>query len=570
MQNTKSLAEYLDLVKQRKKLILLTWLIVSVASVTIAYNMPKLYRSTATLLIEVPITTKIFESTQSQYAEELIQSIYQKVMTTNNVLSLIDLNSLYSDNKQDLTKFELANKFKQNTEVKLAVSSLTPKTNSGMAEIAFDLSFSDSKASNAQAIASQLANLFIEQNDKARKQRAIKATDFLMEEADKLNRELQEVDSRIAQFKEQNNFSLPEQMLGNQAAIDRTENELRDTDNQIRATQDRIAFLTAELARAHEEPPLTVSPDSKAPRSREAALSSLRTQYLQYSNVYFPSHPTMVRLKNQITALDPGFDEGQDEKDLYKKLAETRRELNALEETSEGKLLDRAKLKNRIEELEQQLKNMRQGQDAASSLVTNPAFLGVEAQYKSSQSELESLKQKQDYLKAKLEKMQNILLQAPQVEMAYTDLIRERDNAIKKYTQLKEKWLDAKLVQTLEEQQQGQTLVLIEQPTIPSRPEKAIRKKVAIGGIFVGLIAGLGLALFVEYLQPGIRGYQAISEVTGLMPLVVIPYIESPSELEERFVKQSQQRKMMVRAGVAFILLIAVLICNFYLQLAPA
>jgi len=200
----------------------------------------------------------------------------------------------------------------------------------------------------------------------------------------------------------------------------------------------------------------------------------------------------------------------------------------------------------------------------------NPAYFGVEAQYKSSQSELQSLIQKQDYLKEKIEKMHNTLLLAPQVEMGYTDLIRERDNTIKKYTQLKEKWLDAKLVQTLEQQQQGQTITIIEQPVIASHPEKAIRRKVAIGGFFMGLIAGLGVALFVEFLEPGVRGYRAISQVTGLMPLVVVPYIESPAELEERLVQQSQERKIAVWTGAVLILLvIAVLIYFFFLPLSP-
>jgi capsular polysaccharide biosynthesis protein len=148
--------------------------------------------------------------------------------------------------------------------------------------------------------------------------------------------------------------------------------------------------------------------------------------------------------------------------------------------------------------------------------------------------------------------------------MGYTDLIRERDNAIKKYTQLKEKWLDAKLVQTLEEQQQGQTLTIIEQPAIPSHPEKAIRRKVAIGGFFMGIIAGLGVAFLVEFLEPGIRGYRAISEITGLMPLVVVPYIESPSELEERLVKQSQLRKVIIWISIACIL-IATVVAFIYL-----
>ena len=267
----------------------------------------------------------------------------------------------------------------------------------------------------------------------------------------------------------------------------------------------------------------------------------------------------MVRLKREIKALDPAFEGQAAEEDVLKQMAEAKRELKLLEETYAGNHPDIAKHRKQIARLEQQLKNTssrsQQGQVVAAENTTNLAYLGVEAQYKSSQSELQSLMQKKDYLKEKLEKMQNILLQAPQVEIGYTDLIRERDNTIKKYTQLKDKLLDAKLVQTMEEQERGQTLTIIEQPVIPVYPEKAIRRKVAIGGLFVGLIAGLAVAFFLEFLESRVRGYRAISEVTGLMPLVVIPYIESPSELEERFVKQKRKRKIVAWSGAAFTLL---------------
>jgi len=566
-QNSKTLADYLDLVKRRKYYIVVTWLLVSLISVIVAYNLPKIYKSTATMLIESPIPTKLFESTVSQFGEEQIQSIYQRVMTTDNVLSIIESNGLYNDIKNGFTKYELADLFRGSAEVKLATSSITPKTNSGMAEIAFDISFSDSEASKAKEIASKLATLFIEQNDKARTQRAKKATEFLEEESDKLNRELQEIDSRIATYKEQNSFSLPEQVQGNLAAIDRAESELRDTDSQIRATKERIAFLSAELARAQEEP--LGKFDDKVPQSRDDALRSLRAQYLQFSSIYSPSHPSVVRLKREIKALDPTFEGQPVEADVLKQLAEAKHELKLLEETYANNHPDIAKRRKQIDRLEQQLKNTppssRQKQGMEATHTTNPAYLGVEAQYKSSQSELQSLIQKQDYLKAKLEKMHNIFLLAPQVERGYTDLIRERDNTIKKYTQLKEKLLDAKLVQTMEQQQQGQTLTIIEQPVIPTHPEKAIRRKVAIGGFFMGIIAGLGVAFLVEFLEPGIWGYRAITEITGLMPLVVVPYIESPADLEERLAKQSQMRKIIVWTGVAFIIIATIVMSIFFL-----
>jgi uncharacterized protein involved in exopolysaccharide biosynthesis len=565
-QNTRTLADYLDLIKRRKYYIVITWLIVSVISVIVAYNLPKVYRSTATILIEAPIPTKLFESTVSQFADEQIQSIYQRVMTTDNVLSIINSNGLYEDAKKGFTKYELTELFKKNAEVKLTTSTLTPQTHSGMAEIAFDISFTDKEATKAQEIASKLTSLFIEQNDKARTQRAIKATDFLMEESDKLNKDLQEIDNKIARYKEQNAFSLPEQVQGNLSAIDRTENELRDTDSQIRTTKERVAFLSAELARAHVE--LPASPDNNAPKNKADELRILQAQYLKFSSIYSSLHPTVIRLKHEIQALGATVDGEPVGNEVLKQLTEAKRELKLSEESYTDSHPKIVQLKKQIGTLEQQLKNTRSSNPSAEIIhTTNPAYFGVEEQYKSSQSELQSLLQKQDYLKAKLEKVQNILLQAPQVEIGYTDLIRERDNAIKKYTQLKEKWLDAKLVQTLEQQQQGQTLTIIEQPAIPAHPEKAIRRKVAMGGLFMGIVAGLGVAFFVEFMEPGIRGYRAISEVTGLMPLVVIPYIESSTELEERLVKQVQTRKIILWTGATLILLATVVICIYSLPL---
>jgi succinoglycan biosynthesis transport protein ExoP len=554
---TKTLADYLELVKRRKYCIIATWLLITLAALIVAYNLPKIYRSTATMLIEAPIPTKYIDSPITQYGEEQIQSIYQRVLSTDNVLSIIEKNGLYTDIKNGLANYEVAELFRGSTDVELTTSSITPQAHSGMAEIAFDISFSHSDPIKAQEIASKLASLFIEQNDKSRTQRASKATDFLTEETDKLNQELQEIDGKIAKYKEQHNLSLPEQVEGNQAAIDRAENELRDTDSQIRTTKERIAFLSAQLASAQKELPISL--DNNTPQNKEL----LRAKYLRYSGIYSPSHPSMVRLKRELMALDPNFEGQPAKEDVLKQLAKATSELKLLQKTYSGNHPDIAKLKNQIDRMKKALKNTpaQPEQGGGNIHSTNPAYLNVAAQYKSSQSELESLLQKQDYLKAKIENFHNILLQAPQVEMVYTDMIRARDNIIKKYSQLKEKRLDAKLAQTLEEQQQGQTLTLIEQPILPRYPEKAIRRKVAIGGFFMGIIAGLGVAFLIEYLEPGIRGYRAIREVTGLIPLVVVPYIESPFELEEQLAKQSYIRKIIVWAAFAF-MVFAVLVIS--------
>ena len=108
-QNTKTLADYVDLVTRRKYYNLMTWVLVSLVSVIVAYDLPKIYRATATILIEAPISTKVVESSVSQFAEEQIQAISQRVMTNNNVLSIIEAHGLYKNAKEDFSFRIVAN-----------------------------------------------------------------------------------------------------------------------------------------------------------------------------------------------------------------------------------------------------------------------------------------------------------------------------------------------------------------------------------------------------------------------------------------------------------------------------
>jgi polysaccharide biosynthesis transport protein len=556
--HTKTLTDYLYVIKKYKYYVLVTWCLISVISVLAALSMPKIYRSTATLLIEAPLANKFVESSASQFADEQIQSIFQRIMTTDNVMSIIDTYELYKEIRDTESKQKLAEIFKENTEITLTATTFTPKSISGMADIAFNIAFLDNSPTIAKEIASKLTDLFIAQNDKFRTQRAIKTTDFLLEETDKLNSEIKELDNKIASYKEQYNFSLPDQVQGNLAAIDRTENEIRDTDNLIRTTKERVAYLNAELARLDDYTLPQIN--DKAPLSKDESLKSLKNEYLRLSSIYTSTHPSLTRLKREIKLLDPNFDGRSQDHDVVKQLFDAEQELELLEETYSNSHPEIIKRKQQIARLEELLKNPKRDRAVESKLERsssrNPSFVGLEAQYKASQSELISLQEKLQYLKSKLEKMLTAQSLAPQIEKGYNDLIRERENTVKKYNQLKEKLLDAKLIQTQEQEQQGQTITVIEPANIPDRPEKAIRRKIAIGGFVFGLIAGIALAIVQDFLNPKVIGYNSVSAVTGLMPIVIIPYLENPAEELKTLVLKKQEKILIISSITLSVILV--------------
>ncbi|SMF97645.1 Uncharacterized protein involved in exopolysaccharide biosynthesis [Methylomagnum ishizawai] len=554
-----NLRYYYHLVWRHKHYSIAVALLVTAMGLGLAYSLPKVYRSSAVLLMDVPVSKASVQSTFTEYAGERIRAIAQKVMTTSHLLAILHEEDLYGVSSGKMGQDEIIEFFKKDTDIHILKSELTAQE--AVDAIAFNISFAYDNPVTAQRVANRLARLFIEQNDIERTQRAAKVTEFLSGEADKLNKEIETIDSRISAYKQAYKDNLPEQLQGNLAALDRKENELRETGQQIRLTQDRLSFLTVELAKARRIG--TAALDTRDPLSKLDSLDTLKAKYLRLSALYSPSHPDVIRLKRQIASLDPAGATGPDLEALRRQLGEARRKREALDRKGyPDPHPDRQRLNQEIAHLERQLGNDKAqvvAETAPESL--DPMYLAVETQYKSSQSELESLQQKTVFLKSEIDALHHRILLSPEVEKGYLELVRERDHSVNKYNQLKEKLLDARLVQTLEQEQHGQTLTLLEPPMIPTHPDKTVRKKVALGGAVLGIMAGLGVALLAELLNPKLRGYMALSELTGLMPLVVIPYIESPGEVEAKFFRQRQRRKLALQAGAACAVLAVILIC---------
>lgn len=556
-----TLRYYYHLVWRHKHYSIAAALLVTAMGVGLAYSLPKVYRSSAVLLMDVPVSKASIQSTFTEYAGERIRAIAQKVMTTSHLLAILHEEDLYGVSSGKMGQDEIIDFFKKDTDIHILKSELTAQE--AVDAIAFNISFAYDNPVTAQRVANRLAQLFIEQNDIERTQRAAKVTEFLSGEADKLNKEIEAIDSRISAYKQEYKDNLPEQLQGNLAALDRKENELRETGQQIRLTQDRLSFLTVELAKARQTGLSAL--DTREPLSKLDSLDTLKAKYLRLSALYSPSHPDVIRLKRQIASLDPAGATGPDPEALRGQLNQARRKREALDRKGyPGPHPDRQRLDQEIAHLERQLGNDKAPYPGVAETPPeslNPMYLAVETQYKTSQSELESLQQKTVFLKSAIDALHQRILLAPEVEKGYLELVRERDHSVNKYNQLKEKLLDARLVQTLEQEQHGQTLTLLEPPMIPTHPDKTVRKKVALGGALLGIMAGLGVALLAELLNPKLRGYSALSELTGLMPLVVIPYIESPGEVEAKLSRQRQRRKLALQAGAACAVLAVILIC---------
>jgi len=558
-ENTKTIAEYIEILRRRKGILLTSFVAVSFLGFVLAMKLPAVYRSSATILIEdQQIPRTMVETTITDFADKRIELIKQRVMTRDRILSIIQKHKLYLHDRDKLVPSELVKQFQEDAEIKLiAADVVDPQRGTGKATIAFTISFSDRQPILAQAVANELVSLFLEENTRVRAQRAAKTTEFLNEEAEKLRNEILQVENRIADYKEKYGKSLPELLPTNISTIDRATEALRATENDIRTARDRIAYLSEAIIQAQEKDSSEPVQPGR-PLSKDEQLRLLKSDYLQFSSRYTPNHPDVLRIKRQITALDPSFTGETSASDVRAELLRAEAELVLLQDRYAASHPDVTKQKQRVDALKSRVDAMPTdgaANDAGDASKGSALYLTLSSQLRSTEHELENSLKRRAELQQELKESQAHVDQTPAVEKQYSELLRDRQTTLNKYAELEAKSREAKLAQTLEEEQKGETFTLIDPPVAPDKPEKPNRKKIMALGVGLGGGTGLGLVILLELLNEVVRGPKMLERLTGLAPMVVIPYIETPADIRQRRRKYRLLGVTLVIAAVGITLL---------------
>ena len=93
--------DYVAILRRRKWRMLLSAAAVFGMSVLAAFVWPPTYRSSATVLIERPeVPPELVQSTVTSFADQRLQTINQRVMTTQNLIDIINEYNLYPDERK--------------------------------------------------------------------------------------------------------------------------------------------------------------------------------------------------------------------------------------------------------------------------------------------------------------------------------------------------------------------------------------------------------------------------------------------------------------------------------------
>jgi uncharacterized protein involved in exopolysaccharide biosynthesis len=403
------------------------------------------------------------------------------------------------------------------------------------ATIAFSVNYQSHSPELAVKVANDLTSLYLNENLESREKMAAQTSSFFAEEAARQQTKIDEIDKKLADFKQKNENELPEVEQLNTQIADRTEMELRDAENHIAAIESQRVLLQSQLAQIN--PTMQVfSETGLRMMTAEDRLKSLRSQLAAYKARYAPNHPDIISTEREVEGLEKQVNADDGTADLVRQLDDAKGQLAKAQEKYTPEHPDVIRLTRQVKELEKAVA-AAPATDTISkerAHADNPAYIQVKGQLDSLDVEHETAVAKRDELRAKLDDYERRLAKEPAVEKQFRELARDLENAQLKYQEIRSKQTEVTVSQNLEEEHKGERFTMIEPPLPPEKPISPNRGLILGVGFIVSLAVAAGAAMLRDSLDLSVRGAQDIRALLSVPPLAAVPRIETLAERKHR------------------------------------
>jgi len=475
-----SLKESLQILRRRKWSLLLPWAAIFAAAAFVAVALPPVYKSTSTILIEEQeIPDEFVTATVTSYAEQRLQSIYQRIISTSRLLEIINRYKLYPDLKGKLTTDQIVQHMRRSIRLDtISAEVIDPRTGRpGSATIAFTLTYEGKGVpEKVQRVANVLASLFLEENLRERERQTEETYRFLEDEMQKLRRRLDEIEAEIAAFKAVHINELPEVFQVNMQTLNNIERNIERLTEQLRALREREGYLQTQLASL--EPTKTVNDDMRRLRELRVQLANLESRFTE----------------------------------VYPDVIKTREEIRTLEKQLE----------------------LENNGDNPEETADNPAYITLASQLASTQADIQSVRRQIDDLKERAADYRHRLESTPKVEESYKALLVERNNTQAKFDDLMQKYMEARVAHGLEKERKGERFTLIDPARLPEKPYKPNRTAIVLIGFVFGAGAGVAFASLREFFDNSVRSAESLTQATQIPVLAGIPEIRTAQDIRRK------------------------------------
>ena len=217
------LVDYIETFRRRLKVFMTTFCLFFGAAVLAAILLPDIYRSGTEMRIDLegPNVDLLDPLALTNYADQYINTLQQRVMTFDEVTTWLEETNAYSELRDELSLSDLYSIVLDNIRISMVTTeAMGPRSGRPVSLITgFVAAFEADEPQRAFMIAEKLAAAFLAKDREIRTERAAATSSFLLEEIDIKRKEIVELEGTIALFKQDNAGSLPELMGLNMSVI---------------------------------------------------------------------------------------------------------------------------------------------------------------------------------------------------------------------------------------------------------------------------------------------------------------------------------------------------------------
>lgn len=372
-----------------------------------------------------------------------------------------------------LNVFAEADRMKPDDVVKAMRKSTKIRMNAGQGEATImTLSFDARTGTLAAAVVNEYVTQILREDVDQRTKSAEGTVEFFEQEVKRLGGRLDELSAKILDFQNRNSDALPSTLAFRLSQQTTLQGKLDLAEQGIRLLLDQKEQLKT-LYQATGQVGSNAAPQT--PEARQ--LVALQDQLTQSLAVLAPDNPKIKLLQAQIAGLE----------EIVK--AQTTQAIGG-----------------------------------------NPNVTMFDALMADMDSKIQIATETRDQIAEQMKVLQDTIDRTPANQIALDALNRDYSNIQRQYDAAQSALQQASAGERIEVLSKGERLSVLDAATVPNEPSSPNRPLVALGGVFAGMLAGIGLIVLLELMNRAVRRPQDIVSAFGITPLVTIPYMRTPGE----------------------------------------
>jgi polysaccharide chain length determinant protein (PEP-CTERM system associated) len=470
-----TMEDYAAMFRRHKFTLILLAILGPATAYVLCLVLPKEYTSQTVILVEQPaVPASYVTDISTGDLKQRLTSLQEQILSRSRLEGIMNKFGLYAkERSQQVSTEALVDRLRK----KIVVTPVKPMAESNSTQLpGFIIKVSDRSPALAQKICSEVASVFMQENQRVRHEQAKGTTDFLTKELADAKAKLDDQDSKLAAFKGRYAGSLPDDQQANLNLLSGLNTQLDAATQALNRAQQDKSFAESMLAQQ-------VAAQSGDNPSAQKQLTDMQSDLSALLAKYTEDHPDVIRLRQSIA-------------DLKRKMAS---ETGGASSTSAA---------------------------TRAAAMETPEIQQLRAQVHQYDATIKEKTAQQREVQRQIALYQSRVQLSPNVEEQYKLLTRDYQAAADFYNDLLKKRSESAMVSDMNHQPDSAEFRILDPANLPEGPSFPNPLYFLPGGLAVGLALGLGIAALREVRDKTLRTEEDVEFFLQLPTLANIPSIE--------------------------------------------